>query len=310
MTDALLSVRRLRVTFQTASGPLRVVDDLDFNLRPFESLAVIGESGSGKSVVGHAIMRLLDDSACVAGEVWFQGRDVYRMTGAELAGIRGTALVLIPQSPMSALDPVMRLGAQIGEVAAKNTVAGGDDAQARTMDALDRVGFAQPAVICRSYAHRLSGGMCERVLIAMALTANAALVIADEPTKGLDAPARATVLRLLTQIGARTAVLMITHDLLAASQCARTAVMYGGQLVEHGPTGLILQQPVHPYTRRLLDAQPCRGLKPIPGRFDLSTLRGGGCRFRNRCDQAGGICATAPPVRHIAGHGMIRCHFA
>ncbi len=310
MTGALLRIAALSVTYETPAGDLSVVDDLDLEMDSADSLAVIGESGSGKSVLGHAIMGLLDEQAHVAGEVWFQGLPVHAMDQRQLMEIRGSSLVLIPQSPMSALNPVLRVGSQMEEAARRN--GGSTTKQARVMvhEALARVGFDNPEAIHGSYAHRLSGGMCERVLIAMALLASPALVIADEPTKGLDEPAKRMILSLFARMASETALLMITHDFAAVRCCAKIAVLYGGHIVELGPTGKVLEQPRHPYTVGLLDAQPARGMKPVPGRCTGRELFGKGCRFRSRCPLAGVACESLPALSPKETDHWVRCHFA
>lgn len=310
MTRALLAVRHLCVTLQTGTTSSKVVDGVCLEIAPFESIAVIGESGSGKSILGHAIMRLLDDIATVEGEVRFKGNDIYRMNEADVVRLRGTSLALIPQNPASALNPVLKIGRHLMEVARKNGALTRRDAKNMGIQTLRDVGFNDPHAIFNSYPHRLSGGMCGRVLIAMALIGDPDLVIADEPTKGLDFPAKRPIMDLLIRSAQKRAMLLITHDLNAAAMCARGVVMYGGRVVEIGPSETILNSPAHPYTRGLLDAQPSRGLKPIPGGLSWKTHPDTGCRFRDRCRKAGRMCEVDPPILSHHGGSLVRCHLA
>jgi peptide/nickel transport system ATP-binding protein len=308
--ESLLDVGRLSVTFDTELGRWRVLNDICFELGPGVSMAVVGESGSGKSILGHAIMRLLDNVASIQGEVRFRGCDIYGMEEREVERLRGSAIVLVPQNPASALNPVLRVGDHLAEVARKHGAMTRRDARDKGFEALRKVGFHDPAPIFDTYPHRLSGGMCERVLIAMALTGGPDLVIADEPTKGLDPLAKRVIMDVLVRNRGGNGLLLITHDLKVAAQCARIAVLYGGRIVEMGETEEILRSPAHPYMRLLLEAHPERGLKPIPGRFWWSEIPAEGCSFRNRCDRAARICETDPPMHRGHRGSLVRCHFA
>ena len=199
-----------------------------------DTVAIMGESGCGKSVLGHASMRLLDDVATVTGSVEFRGRDLYRLDQAALAGIRGRKISLIPQSPSTSFNPVIEIGHQMRELIERSGAARGQAAMARALEYLEIAGFTDPQAIYHSYPHRLSGGMCERALIAMAVSVEPELIIADEPTKGLDAPAKKAVLDLLHRLSGSAAMIMITHDFKAALTCERMAVMYAGEIVEEG----------------------------------------------------------------------------
>ena len=306
----LLSIRGLSVTFDTQQGPFKAIEQIDLDVDERDTLAIVGESGCGKSVLGHAAMRLLDDVATVKGSVKFKGREVYSMRKDELLGIRGKAISLIPQSPSTSFNPVIKIGDQIKELIEKDGIARGTAARQRSLEYLAKAGFPDPASIYGSYPHRLSGGMCERALIAMAVSVEPELIIADEPTKGLDALSRKNILAMLHQMAGESSMIMITHDFKAAATCDRIAVMYSGEIVEEGATTSILESPKHFYTKGLLNAQPSMGMKPIRGRHSLLSHNEIGCRFRGRCDAADAICNTPPLLRDLDGRGKVRCHHA
>jgi peptide/nickel transport system ATP-binding protein len=268
----------------------------------------MGESGCGKSVLGHASLRLLDDIATVTGSVKFRGRDVYRMDRAELEGLRGGKISLIPQNPSSAFNPVIKIGRQMQELIEKSGIAKGKKARGRTLEYLALTGFSDPQSIYDSYPHRLSGGMCERALIAMAVSVEPELIIADEPTKGLDVPAKKAVLDLLHKISGDTALIMITHDFKAAMTCERMIIMYSGEIVEEGRCSDLVREPGHYYLRGLLDAQPSRGMKPVMGRNSAISGVFSGCSFKDRCEAADAICHEHPELRPINCMHMVRCH--
>lgn len=306
----ILSVHGLSVTFDTLQGPFKAIEGIDLDMEERDTLALVGESGCGKSVLGHATMRLLDDVATVKGSVKFKGREVYSMGKRELAGLRGKAISLVPQSPSTSFDPVIRIGDQIKELIEKDGIVKGRAARERALEYLAKVGFPDPASIYNSYPHRLSGGMCERALIAMAVSVEPELIIADEPTKGLDALSRKNILAMLHQMAGDSSMIMITHDFKAAATCNRLAVMYSGEIVEEGTTASVLDSPQHFYTKGLLDAQPSRSMKPIQGQHSLLSHNDIGCRFRERCAAADTVCWTHPLLRETCGRGKVRCHHA
>ena len=264
----LLDVQHLTVTFPGPRGPIRAVDDLSFQLAAGETLGLVGESGSGKSIAALTVLRLLPPAARVeSGGILFEDRDVLAIPEGEMRRIRGARMSLIFQEPMTALNPVMRVGDQIVEAL---TVHGetANIAQARAVELLDAVRIADAASRMRDYPHQLSGGMRQRVMIAIALACRPSLIIADEPTTALDVTIQAEVLALLRDLKARfnLALLLITHDFgVIAEMADRVAVMRSGQLVEEGPVRQILREPVHDYTRRLLAA--------VPGRRHSASLR-------------------------------------
>lgn len=303
----LLMVRGLSVAFKTQKGTIQAIDGIDLDLNENDTLAIVGESGCGKSVLGHAIMRLLDDIAVVQGSVRFRDREVYEMDTTALLNLRGGLISLVPQSPSSSFNPVIKIGKQIEELIEKAGKEKGIGARKRAVEYLSLAGFSQPEQIYESYPHRLSGGMCERALIAMALSVEPELVIADEPTKGLDALSRKNILGMLHKLAKDASMIMITHDLKAAETCGRIAVMYSGEIVEEGPTGIVLNNPRHVYTKGLIDAQPSRGMKPIKGRHNLISHNALGCRFKERCDAASSECSNHPLLNIVEDCRKVRC---
>ncbi len=255
----LLDVQRLTVTFPGPLGPVRAVDEVSFHVAAGETLGLVGESGSGKSIIAFSVLRLLPPAAHIeGGRVLFENRDLLRLPEREMRGIRGARISLIFQEPMTALNPVMRVGDQIAEA----LVVHGEPktaARARAVELLDAVRIPDAAGRVRDYPHQLSGGMRQRVMIAIALACRPSLIIADEPTTALDVTIQAEVLTLLRDLKARfnLALLLITHDFgVIAEMADRVAVMQGGRMVEEGLVRQILREPVHEYTQRLLTSVP------------------------------------------------------
>jgi peptide/nickel transport system ATP-binding protein len=260
MTPPLLEVEHLSVVFDTAAGPVTAVDDVSFSIAAGETLGLVGESGSGKSVTAFAILRLLQSPGRVtAGRVLFQDRDLLALTEPEIREVRGAGISLIFQEPMTALNPVMRIGDQIAEALTVHGMATRSAAEAAAIELLDAVRIPDAAKRVRDYPHQLSGGMRQRVMIAIALACKPPLVIADEPTTALDVTIQAQVLDLMRDLKKRfnLALLIITHDFgVIAEMADRVAVMYKGKLVEEGSVRQILRHPQHEYTRALLAAVP------------------------------------------------------
>lgn len=258
--EPLLSVRDLEVRFRTDAGTTTALRGVSLDVHPGETVAVVGESGSGKSTTAAAVLGLLAaNGAVTGGEILFDGQDVVRLSPAEMSRLRGAQIGLVPQDPMSNLNPVRRVGAQIVEALEDNDVARGSAAQARTVELLEEAGLPDAARRAQQYPHEFSGGMRQRALIAMGLSARPRLLVADEPTSALDVTVQRTILDGLTALTARlgVAVLLITHDLgLAAERADTVVVMYRGEVVEKGPARQILQHPQHEYTRRLIAAAP------------------------------------------------------
>jgi ABC-type dipeptide/oligopeptide/nickel transport system ATPase component len=259
----LLDVRDLTVTFPGAGGPIAAVDAVSFTLYAGETLGLVGESGSGKSVTALAIMRLVQPPGRItAGEVVFEGRDLLGLPERQMRDVRGARIALIFQEPMTALNPVMRVGDQISETLIVHGLATAAAARARAIELLEAVHMPEPSKRVRDYPHQLSGGMRQRVMIAIALACQPPLVIADEPTTALDVTIQAEVLDLLRELRTRLhlSLLLITHDFgVIAEMADRVAVMYRGRLVEQGPVRDILRRPTHDYTKGLLAAVPGTG---------------------------------------------------
>ncbi|HEV2610291.1 MAG TPA: ABC transporter ATP-binding protein [Noviherbaspirillum sp.] len=294
-TGALLTVRDLTISFQTDHGDVPVTRNIGFSVAPGERLGIVGESGCGKSVTGLALLRLLPTATSrISGEVNFEGRNLLALPERQMRPIRGREIAMIFQEPMSALDPVFTIGHQIAEAYLSHFPASRAEVKERVIDALDQVGIALPARRYDEYPHQLSGGMRQRVMIAMALICRPKLLIADEPTTALDVTVQAQILKLLRDLSERTgtALLFITHDLgVVAETCTRMITMYAGEVVEDSPVDDVLVRPRHPYTSGLLCSLPRlterRGVLPsIPGRVPSPAAMPSGCRFRSRCPHA------------------------
>lgn len=304
MTFPILRVRNLRVTFITNSERVVALNAVDIDLDSGESVALIGESGSGKTVLAFAILRLLDAEAEIQGRVEFKGVDVYAMNKAQLLRFRGNCICLIPQSPGTALDPLRKVGLQIRDYIQKVDGISLAEAKMRTLIEMEHLGLTPLISTYNNYPHRLSGGMLERALIACAVCTTPAIVIADEPTKGLDRENKELVLKTLIGMTPETSLLMITHDIGAVALCDKLAVMYQGEIVESGKAADVLANPIHPYTRGLLAAMPGRELLPIPRelRYDEET----GCRFYSRCTVPQEKCRAHPDLKQT-GERCVRC---
>ena len=307
----VIEIRDLTVAFNSPNGPIPAIDNIDFELYKGETIAFMGETGCGKSVFGHSCMRLLDDIAQISGQILYRGRNLYEINDQELREIQGGQISLIPQSAATAFDPVMKIGRQITEFIEKTGKAKGAAAVTLAMESLTRAGFRDnPELIYESYPHRLSGGMNERALIAMAVSVNPDIVIADEPTKGLDPQAKEDILKLLKKVTENTSMILITHDFETAEICNKTAIMYSGQIIEFGPTHLVFSDPRHYYTKGLIKAHPANGLQPIAGSHIQGNRSEEGCRFRNRCTHAEEICSQKPVMKLAGDNRFVRCHYA
>jgi peptide/nickel transport system ATP-binding protein len=322
---ALLEVRDLQVHFQTETGVNRAVDGLSFAIDEGEALAIVGESGCGKSVTSLSVLRLLPTPpGRIAGEIRLRGDNLLTKSEREMRALRGGAISMIFQEPMSSLNPVYTVGRQIAEAVRLHSGASAQDARKRAVEMLDLVGIPVPARRVDEYPHQLSGGMRQRVMIAMALACNPALLIADEPTTALDVTIQAQILDLLRDLRARTgtAILLITHDLGVVAEFAeRVLVMYAGRKVEEAPVEALFANPLHPYTQGLMKAVPRLGaslggapsaaLTEIPGRVPDLAQPIEGCVFAPRCARVQAVCRTIDPalVRKADGH-YAACHFA
>jgi oligopeptide/dipeptide ABC transporter ATP-binding protein len=305
MSDELLRVRDLRVVIERPGAePVPAVDGVSLDAAPGEVVGIVGESGSGKSLTLRAVTGLLPAGVRVdGGEVAFQGRDLLRLGEAEMRGVRGGGIGMVFQEPMTALNPTMRVGDQIAEGARAHLGLDRRAAARRAAELLDRVGIQDTAARTRLYPHQLSGGMRQRVMIAIALAASPALVLCDEPTTALDATVTSQVLDLLGELARDLGVgmVLVTHDLgVIARACSRVLVMYAGRVVEEGPTAEVVRRPRHPYTLALLRAVPTRSttiddLVPIPGTPPEPGALAGGCPFAPRCPLVQPACTAGPP---------------
>jgi oligopeptide/dipeptide ABC transporter ATP-binding protein len=317
----LLSVRDLRTYFYTSAGLARAVDGVSLDVGPGETVGVVGESGCGKSVTALSVLRLIQPPGRIeaGSRIEFEGRDLLALDERAMRQIRGNRVAMIFQEPMTALNPVFTVGDQIAEVVRVHARASRADAWARAVDMLAQMGIPSPAERARQYPHQLSGGMRQRVMIAMALVMGPALVIADEPTTALDVTIQAQILELLRELQRRlgTAILLITHDLgVVAETASRVVVMYAGEVVEEAAVGDLFARAHHPYTEGLLHAMPRVGqererLAVIPGAVPPPTAWPSGCRFRDRCPYAWERCEREhPPLYAVGGAHTSRCHLA
>ena len=315
---ALLEVSDLRTSFFLRSGELRVLDGVSLEIQAGEVLGLVGETGSGKSVTAYSITRLLKQPGrVVGGEVKWDGRDLVRLWESELEQeIRGKEISMIFQSPREALNPVITVGRQLTQVLRIRRGMDRREARAEAIRILKSVYISDPESRLESYPHELSGGMAQRIMIALALSRQPRLLIADEPTTGLDVTTQHQIVLLLRELRDRTgmAILLITHDLaLAAQLCDRVAVLYAGRIAEMGPIGHLFRSPRHPYTAALLASRPRLGLQgdilTIPGNVANLMRPPGGCRFHPRCPNATQVCAQQqPPLEPMDPGQRVACH--
>jgi len=315
--DIVLDVKNLQTVFFTNSGLFRAVDDVSFNVRRGETLAIVGESGCGKSVTALSIMRLVPDppGRVVGGSVMLEGTDLLGLDEAEMRKVRGNRISMIFQEPMTSLNPVMRIGDQITEAVRLHRPISAKEAWKQAVDMLRLVRIPEPERRAQEYPHQLSGGMRQRAMIAMALACRPALLIADEPTTALDVTIQAQILALIVDLQTRlgTGLILITHDLGVVAQTAqRVIVMYAGRKVEEATVEALFENPRHPYTRGLmasmpavigLDANNDARLTEIPGMVPSLTNLPAGCAFAPRCRLAVERCrAEYPPLQDFDGH--------
>jgi oligopeptide/dipeptide ABC transporter ATP-binding protein len=328
---SLLEISDLRVEFPADEGPLVAVKSVDLALEAGEVLGLIGESGSGKSLTCRAVMKMVPDPGIIAsGRITFDGEDVMAMKGSRLRDFRAHSVGLVSQNPFGALNPVRRIGSQVAETLRLNRRQSRKEARREAVDLLDRVGIDDPERRCRSYPHELSGGMCQRVMIALATASHPRLLLADEPTTALDVTTQAQILSLLAEMRREQGMtmLLVSHDFgVIAEVCDRVAVMYGGHVVETGPIDAIYHDPQHPYTKALLDSIPeldvsgvAARRNPLSGYPPELSEELPGCVFAPRCRFARPECesismalapigrdrASACPIRPLANEGS-RC---
>ncbi len=321
MTEPLLRVEQLRTWFHTSAGVARAVDGVTFEVGGNESVGLVGESGCGKSVTSLSILRLITPPGRIehGSRVIFQEKDLLSLPEREMRAIRGNRIAMIFQEPMTALNPVFTVGDQVAEVARVHARLSRRAAWGRAVEMLRTVGVPAPEDRAREYPHQLSGGLRQRVMIAMALMMEPALLIADEPTTALDVTIQAQILELLSELRQRVgmSMLLITHDLgVIAEATSRVIVMYAGEIVEEAPVAELFARAHHPYSEGLLAAMPRVGarrerLAVIPGTVPSPTAWPSGCRFRDRCPYAWERCEREhPPLYQVGARHTSRCHLA
>jgi peptide/nickel transport system ATP-binding protein len=305
----VVSVRDLRVWYGTERGPVRAVDGVSFDVRPGETLGLVGESGCGKSTLGRGILGLLPTGSAIDGSVRFRDRELVGVRQSEMREMRGAELGLIFQEPMTRLDPLMRISEHFAEtLRAHEPELNSRQIDARSIDTLRRMGI--PPTRFRHYPHEFSGGMRQRIMIALALVLNPAFVVADEPTTALDVLVEAQILAILHDLKRNfdTSLLLITHNLgIVAEACERVAVMYAGKIVEEGTVAQVFADPAHPYTRELLRSTislSTTALHYIPGSPPDLVDPPSGCHFHPRCPSAMQVCPTLDPVEVAAAAGQ------
>lgn len=303
--EPILKVKGLKTTFITKNGDVRAVNGLDFNLNNGQRMAIIGESGCGKSVLAQTILNLLPNNAQVSGEILFQNSTILNQSDDQMVALRGKLIGLIPQH-LSSLNPLMKTHLQIEEAIQPD---GGsqekNDISRKMLNLLNSVGLR--TYVSERHPHQLSGGMNRRVLISMGIAQNPSLLLADEPTTGLDTILRHKTVKLLDRITQDRSLLLITHDINVARLCETIAVMYAGEIIEKGSAEEILENPKHPYTEGLIASMPSRGMSSIPGLSPSLIEIPSGCRFHPRCPLATEQCMKIHPVLNGEQAG-VRCH--
>ncbi|RAI57261.1 ABC transporter ATP-binding protein [Roseicella frigidaeris] len=321
---ALLEVENLQTHFRTPDGINRAVDGVTFHVNAGETVAIVGESGCGKSVTSMSILRLIPEPpGKIAGAIRFQGRDLLTLSDREMRAIRGNEISMIFQEPMTSLNPVLTVGRQIGETLRLHQGLSARQAEEKAVEMLTLVGIPEPRRRVREYPHQLSGGMRQRVMIAIALACNPKLLIADEPTTALDVTIQAQILELMRDLKRRVgaAIVLITHDLGVVAEVAeRVIVMYAGRKVEEAAVGPLFNHPKHPYTQGLLGSMPKLGsslhgdegrLAEIPGLVPSLKQKIPGCVFAGRCPQVTDLChKVAPALEEKAPGHVAACHYA
>jgi oligopeptide/dipeptide ABC transporter ATP-binding protein len=322
MANPVLEVKNLRTAFRTEAGELVAVDDVSFSVEAGETIGIVGESGCGKSVTSLSIMGLIPNppGRIIGGEILFKGKNLVPMSQGELRKIRGNEISMIFQEPMTSLNPVFTIGNQIMEAILLHQKVSKKEARAKAIEMLKLVGIPAPENRIDDYPHQLSGGMRQRVMIAMALSCNPSVLIADEPTTALDVTIQAQILELIKSLRERLnmAVVLITHDLgVVAETCEHVVVMYAGRVVEHGTAEQIFHHPAHPYTKGLLNSIPSHEtgvkrtrLETIPGMVPSLLDLPKGCRFQDRCKRRQEKCSVAePPLEPAEAGHLAACYF-
>jgi peptide/nickel transport system ATP-binding protein/oligopeptide transport system ATP-binding protein len=316
--EVLLSIRGLKTHFSTPAGIVTAVDGVSFDLKHGETLGLVGESGSGKTVTALSVMQLYakPQGRIVAGEILFEGQDITKIHDRDMYKIRGNSISMIFQEPMTSLNPVYTIGRQIVEAIRAHRKIGKKEAWGIALDSLKKVGIPDPERRLKSFPHEMSGGMRQRAMIAMAISCNPTLLIADEPTTALDVTIQAQILQLIRELREKLgmSILMITHDLgVIAEITDRVAVMYAGRIAEYSDTVSLFAEPMHPYTRGLMDSIPdiekeTKQLYSIPGTVPSLLGETVGCRFANRCNRAMSVCSgKAPAMEEVAPGHWVAC---
>lgn len=309
----LLSIRGLRVEMQSDASPATILNDVSISVGPGEVLGLVGESGAGKSVTGAAIIGLLEPPlSMAAGEVWFEGRRIDTLSARDMRRLRGAGIGMVFQDPLTALNPVFTIGRQLVETIREHTGMGHGAATERAVELLDEVGIPAARDRLRSYPHEFSGGMRQRVVVALALAGHPRLIVADEPTTALDVSIQAQVIALLVRIARElnAGVILITHDMGVIAEAAdRVAVMYAGRVVEIGPVAEVLGSPRHPYSQGLVSSIPNIGtrvdvLPQIPGAMPRVGALPEGCAFHPRCQKRLPVCTQTPPDQSTLPNGV------
>jgi peptide/nickel transport system ATP-binding protein len=318
MTQCILEIRDLTTRFETKQGIANALDRLSLQIYEGEVVGLVGESGSGKSMTGYSIMGLIEPpGSIVSGSIRYRDQDLCALDKDQLRQLRGDRIAMIFQDPMMSLNPVLRIDTQLIETLKAHRAIDKQHAIQRATKLLRAMGIPSPEARLRQYPHQLSGGMRQRIAIAIALLLEPDLIIADEPTTALDVTIQAQIIHEFQTLieGRGTSVLWITHDLAVASTMAdRLAIMYAGQIVEFGPAVEVLKTPAHPYTAGLLRSIPSRNirgkpLQQIPGSTPSLTHLPPGCPFAPRCERATSVCSTEPPLQHISASRSAQCHF-
>lgn len=307
----LLSIQNLKVHFHTEDGAVRAVNDVDLVIEEGETLGLIGETGCGKTVLGLSILRLLSENTKVEGKILYRGKDLLKLNEDEIRKIRGKEIAMIFQNPLTSFNPVLTIGVQLSEPFELHQHLKKKDAIQKVIEMLKLVQIPSPSERINEYPHEFSGGMRQRAMIAMGLACKPSLIIADEPTKGLDVTIQAQVVDLMKEMttNSKTSMLLITHDLgVAAELCDNIAVMYPGEIIEYADIKEFFKNPKHPYAQGLLDSLPSRGLKPMNGMSPSLINLPKGCKFHPRCPFVMEICKNRhPEMVEIGKKHFVRC---
>ena len=307
----LLGIRNLKVYFYSEDGVVRAVNDVDLDIGEGETLGIIGETGCGKTILGLSILRLLSENTKVEGRILYKGEDLLKLSEDEMRKIRGKEIAMIFQNPLSSMNPVLTIGTQVAEPVELHQHLDNQNAKEKVIEMLKSVRIPSPSKRVNEYPHEFSGGMRQRAMIAMGLICMPSLIIADEPTTGLDVTIQAQIVELMKEVlkDSGTSMLLITHDLgVAAELCDHMAVMYPGEIVEYAGVRDMFKNPKHPYTRGFLDSLPGRGLKPILGISPSLINIPDGCKFHPRCSHATGRCKNErPQMIEVGEKHYVRC---